>query len=233
MRYAVAFLIIAAMFAWMGWGVLLSAGVPGVPLLHAAAAFALLAATYLFGGPGWLLKRADGRRPWWAWIPWGPVFGFNGLSAWLHRAIAGREPHARVTDRLFFGRRLTARELGDAGWERVLDLAAEFPATRTTTGYRSLPVLDAMPPTGEQLRSAVEWINEGLTAGPVYVHCAFGHGRSACVVIAWLLAAGEVTTVEEGERRLKTLRPGVRLTRAQADALRPFERGRRRGAGGT
>jgi protein-tyrosine phosphatase len=91
------------------------------------------------------------------------------------------------------------------------------------TGYQSLPILDATAPKEEQLRWAVEWIAEQAAAGPVYVHCALGHGRSACVVIAYLLATGAVRSIAEGVRQLRALRPGVRLQPCQWERLRAFE----------
>jgi protein-tyrosine phosphatase len=105
----------------------------------------------------------------------------------------------------------------------VLDLAGEFPAARVPSRYRSLPVLDATAPSEEELRSATAWVAEAVAAGPVYVLCALGHGRSACVVIAYLLSVGSVGTVAEGVRLLRSLRPGVRLHPPQRRLLRRFE----------
>jgi protein-tyrosine phosphatase len=108
----------------------------------------------------------------------------------------------------------------------VLDLAGEFPAARPhreLPGYWSLPVLDATAPTEQELRSAVTWVAEAVKSGSVYVHCALGHGRSACVVIAYLLSIGAVGTVAEGVLLLQSLRPGVRLHPTQLRLLRRFE----------
>lgn len=69
----------------------------------------------------------------------------------------------------------------------------------------------------------MEWLSEAVGSGPVYVHCALGHGRSACVVVAYLLSTGAVGTVAEGIRLLKSLRPGVRLHPPQLQRLRRFE----------
>jgi protein-tyrosine phosphatase len=57
----------------------------------------------------------------------------------------------------------------------------------------------------------------------VYVHCALGHGRSACVVIAYLLSVGSVRTFFAGTGVLRSLRPGVRLDPEQRRLLRRFE----------
>lgn len=129
----------------------------------------------------------------------------------------------QIAPNLFLGRRLSAREAESAGWASALDLAVEFPASLVTAGYRSLPVLDAAAPTEAELRSAVAWIMEAVAAGPVYIHCALRHGRSACVVIAYLLSVRSVDTVAEGVRLLRSLRPGVRLHPPQLHVLRRFQ----------
>jgi protein-tyrosine phosphatase len=86
-----------------------------------------------------------------------------------------------------------------------------------------LPVLDGTAPSEEELRSAAAWVAAAVAEGPVYVHCALGHGRSACVVIAYLLSVGAVGCVAEGVQRLRSLRPGVRLQPPQLRLLRRFE----------
>jgi protein-tyrosine phosphatase len=105
----------------------------------------------------------------------------------------------------------------------VLDLTCEFDENRPMRNggrYLCLPVLDNTSPTPGQLREAVQWLSEALNAGRVYVHCAAGHGRSATVVIAYLLAVGSVSSVDEGIALLKSHRPGVRLNASQQAVLR-------------
>jgi protein-tyrosine phosphatase len=91
----------------------------------------------------------------------------------------------------------------------VLDLAGEFPELaimRCQVNYYSLPLLDATAPTLSELNSAVRWIEQTKSQAPVYVHCALGRGRSATVILAYLLKSGMVSSVSEGIRFLKPLR---------------------------
>lgn len=74
-----------------------------------------------------------------------------------------------------------------------------------------------------QLRAAVTCIEESVKIGPVYVHCALGHGRTATVVLAYLLVTRQAATIREGLARLGALRPGVGLSRQQAKSLRELE----------
>jgi protein-tyrosine phosphatase len=198
----------------------------GAAFLYPAVSFLLLSVAYAGVGPRLLLKRPCGRRSIMAWIWLGPYFLLNALTFGLYRMMSREPAYVQVSPNVYFGRRLSASESAAVQWESVLDLAGEFVETRRlreVPGYKSLPVLDATAPNTEQLRSAVAWVAEGAATGPVYVHCALGHGRSACVVIAYLLSVGVVSTVAEGVRLLGSLRPGVRLQPAQWEQLRVFE----------
>lgn len=226
MRYGLTFLalaaawVVVALAAWeiAGW-------VAAVPA-YAALSFVLLAVAYGGAGPRLLLKRATGRRSPLGWLLFAPYYSLNAATFGLYRLLTHEPAYVQVAPNLFFGRRLSAREYQAGGWAWVLDLAGEFSAgrpQRASPGYRSLPVLDAAAPSEDELRSAAAWVAEAVASGPVYVHCALGHGRSACVVIAYLLSVGAVGTAAEGVRLLRSLRPGVRLYPPQRRALRRFE----------
>ena len=190
----------------VGWGVLLP--------LYAALSFALVAAAYGGAGPRLLLKQASGRRSLLGWLLFAPYLALSELTFGLHRLLSREPAYVQVAPNVFFGRRLSDREHRSAGWSSILDLAGEFSAARTVRarpGYRSLPVLDGAAPTEGDLHGAAAFLADAASSGPVYVHCALGHGRSACVVIAYLLSIGAVSTVAEGCERLRALRPGVRL----------------------
>ena len=202
----------------VGWAVVLP--------LYIAFSFGLLAVAYAGFGPRLFLKRTTGRRSVLSWLIFAPYYLLNDLTFRVYRLLSREPAYVQVVPNLIFGRRLSAREAESLQCVSVLDLAAEFPATRWPQSkrvYRSLPVLDATAPTEDELRSAAVWIADAIVSGPVYVHCALGHGRSACVVIAYLLHAGAVNTVAEGARLLQSLRPGVRLHRQQRQLLRKFE----------
>ncbi len=226
-KYAFAFLVLASVA-----GLAAVAGWPAIGLGYAAVSFLLLAAAYFGLGPRLFLKSASGRRSVWGWLLFAPYFLLNALIFSLYVVFSRSPAYAQATPDLFFGRRLTAREARKAktlGWVSVLDLAAEFgevSVLRGLPGYRSLPVLDATAPSEQQLREAVAWLTEAVKAGRVYVHCALGHGRTGCVVVAYLLAAGLVSNTAEGIRLLQSLRSGVRLNPAQRRLLRGYESSR-------
>lgn len=208
--------------ALMGW----LAGWQGVALV-------LLPILILFGptavavrtGRGSLGKRPDGTRGWGAWLLSAPYL-VTARVLFYFVTFSRAKPFAVVAPNLAFGRRLTDWEARREGFTSVLDLAAEFTevrAFRELPGYYSLPVFDTHPPTPEQLRLAVDWLKDAAARGPVYVHCALGHGRSACVVLAYLLATGAVASYADGLKLLRARRPKARLHASQREAVRAFE----------
>lgn len=222
-RPAATFLALASAAALAAWGATSWAarGAAGA----SAVAFTLVAIAYARDEPRLLLKHPGGRRRAWGWPVLGPFWLLCDVSLALCR-LGGRPAFVQVAPNLFLGRRLTAREARSPAapdWHAVLDLAAELPEAgplRTRPGYRSLPVLDARAPGPDDLASAVDWLIVRSAEGPVYVHCALGHGRSATVVVAYLMATGRVATIDEGIDRLARLRPGVGLSAVQRDSLR-------------
>ncbi|MBN9121198.1 MAG: dual specificity protein phosphatase family protein [Planctomycetes bacterium] len=199
----------------------------------AALSFVLVAVAYFGAGPRLLFKRASGRRHPAAWLVHGAYFALTALSYRLTVLYFREAAFVEVAPNVFLGRRLTPREARRAdapAWVAVLDLAAELPeplALCERENYRSLPVLDATAMSLAQLRDAVEWVKRHAASGPVYVHCALGHGRSATVAAAYLLAVGLAADAKGAAKRLRELRSGVRLHRAQRGLLARFaeERG--------
>jgi protein-tyrosine phosphatase len=225
-KYSITFLVLAVAATLAG--AVATSWLVSVLAWYTGFAFALLALAYFRVGPRLLMKRPDGKRSLASWPLLWPYFLLNALSFSLYR-ISTREPAITlVASNLYLGRRLTGPELRQVAaisWQAVLDLAAEFPEARPLrrlAGYRSLPVLDAAAPSLEQLQSAVQWLRTQVIHGPVLVHCALGHGRSATVVIAYLLAQGSVKDIKEGLALLRLQRAGVALRSGQAALLRQY-----------
>jgi hypothetical protein len=226
----------AMMVALLVWG---SVPLASILFLYTAVSFFLLGVAYAGAGPRLLGKCRDGRLHPLSRILFGPYLLLSAFSFWLYR-VGSREPaYVEVLPGLFFGRRLTAAEVRQErppAWRGVLDLACEFaevPGLRSVEDYYSLPVLDATAPSLAQLRRAVRWLVDRLPLGPVYVHCALGHGRSGTIILAYLLFSGETADVREGLKRLRALRPEVKLHRQQAHVLRAFVSAHEPGHGGS
>lgn len=217
-KYAIQFglLSIAALLsALFGVNVL-----PGrVTLVWAAISLAVVALAYALNRPRLLMKRDDGSQPILAWLVLWPYFLLCRLSLLLYRlSNRGEVAVAEAWPGVWFARRLTMREIRESGvaWSAVLDLTEEFPRVPLKgVAYRALPILDGAVPSEAQLREAVAWIDEQTKRGNVLVHCALGHGRTGCIVLAWLLLHGHVADVRAGVAHLVSQRSTFGMSKAQ------------------
>ena len=183
--------------------------------------FLVVAAGYAGVGARVLGKRADG-----ALAPWTlallPFLLFTWLVWHLQRRLT-REPCChKVAPGIWLGRRPLAHEV-PAGVTLVVDLTAEFPSTRAVRAgrrYLCLPTLDTRAPDPDRLRRIVA--TAATWKGGVYIHCANGHGRSATVAIAVLVARGLAADLAEAEAQIRSTRAGISLSPAQRAMLEHF-----------
>jgi protein-tyrosine phosphatase len=191
-------------------------------LLWPALSFGLVGAAFAGLGPGVFGKRADGRLAGWAVALLLPYLALT-WALWHLLRLTGREPCCHeVAPGVWVGRRAFAREL-PGGVSLVVDLTAEFPEPRAVTagrGYLCLPTLDSAAPDPVGFAALLAKLKDH--PGPVYIHCASGHGRSATVAGALLLARGRAAEPREAERLLRQVRPGIRLNKAQRALLRDY-----------
>jgi len=214
-RYGVAFMAFAVALIYLaarhgGWAWL---------LLWPAASFAIVAAGYLHLGPRVMGKDHLGDFRWWSRIFLLPFRMFVLFGWYVGRAIAPGPANVEVMPGVWLGRRVSADEL-PAGTGVVIDLTSEIAVPRRVRDqvrrYICLPTLDRGVPDVAAARAALDEAAQVAGAGGgVYIHCAQGFGRSAALVAAMLIRRGECRDVDDAETRLKSLRPGVRLTRQQ------------------
>lgn len=198
-----------------------------VLLVNLALCFGAVGAAYLGAGPAVFMKQRSGAfSPPGCALFW-PYLLMNHLLLRLMRFSKERVLD-RIVPGLYLGRRLTGNDVGllpEPRLEAVLDLTCEFPELRELRRpdrYRCIPLLDTRTPTGDQLALGVAFIREQIARGPVFVHCALGHGRSALFVAAYLLAAGHARTPDAALERIREKRPGIELNTSQREALERF-----------
>lgn len=105
----------------------------------------------------------------------------------------------------------------------VLDVTCELPLQLVPPAYLNLSVWDTHAPSVPQIEQGVQWALQQRSAGrPVLVHCAHGHGRSATVLGAILVAEGIAKGAADAEAIMKSVRPRVRLNSRQMGALRAW-----------
>ncbi len=192
-------------------------GLPGLPLGWMGLSTVWVGLSYALGRPGMAGKRAGGGFAPWAFVLTGPVLLVVWL-AWVVRRLRSERCWDEVQPGLFLGRRALPAEL-PPGIRMVVDLTCELaePVPLRRLEYRCLPTLDGGAPEREGFLRLVREI--AAFEGPVYVHCAAGHGRSATVVLAVLLARGAAKDVGAAEALVRAARPGVLLSKAQRALL--------------
>ncbi|MDP3276834.1 MAG: dual specificity protein phosphatase family protein [Deltaproteobacteria bacterium] len=226
-----ALLFVTDLAVW-GYAVWLYAlGLPVISLLLAWSALSLLVVTGLYGwaclghNPGpWM---AD-AMPWWA----RPVLWPFRLVAWslmvvLRRVRGASAAPTEVCEGLWLGMHPATSELEILLLNKVhgvIDLCAELqPVAQVCVApfeRLSVPVLDRCVATQAELNELVMWALAQRAQGrAVYVHCAFGRGRSAMVAAVLLLAMGEARDCEEALARVKAKRPSVSVKGDQRLAL--------------
>jgi protein-tyrosine phosphatase len=187
-------------------------------LLWPAAVLTGVAVVYLVRAPRALGKRPDGTLAWWAWLAWAPLFAYMRLLHEAARRLTDEPVANEVAPGVWVGRRPQLSEL-PPGVGLVVDLCAELPAApavATAQGYLCIPTLDSTSPPAAAIARAVDAM---LAAnGAVFVHCAFGHGRSATLAAALLVRRGDAT-LDDVERKLRAVRPRIGLNDLQRREL--------------
>jgi hypothetical protein len=195
-----------ALFGAAGW-----LGGPAFGVMWPATSVVVVGLGYVAIGPGVFGKRPDGTL---APLSTALLFPYH-VAAWLRlrwAARGGRRPWDEVAPGLFLGRRLVDASELPSGVRMVVDLTAEFRATRGVRErceYRLLPTLDTSVPPYDAFAALVRDV--AAHEGPIYVHCAAGYGRSAAFTAAVLVARGLAQGVADAERLLKKARPKVHL----------------------
>lgn len=218
MRYALIFLTLGVCFialaierGGLAWLLLW----PGVSSTLVGAGYARVGAR-VFG------KRFDGRYALWAMVIHLPYLLIT-LGVWhLLRIVLPESAADLIAPGIWVARRPLRSEIpADVRW--IVDVTAEFfvaAGVRAGREYICYPTLDG------HVRNAAEFavIVRDVTAleGGILIHCAQGHGRSAALAAALLIARGIVDDLEGAERLLIASRPKVRLKPSQRTLVKQF-----------
>jgi len=208
-----ALLCLGVAVAFGGWAWLLLW--PGLALLLTGLAYAGLGTS--------IFQKHNGHLSWAARVLLAPyLVGAWWSSRWFTR---GEAHSVEVVPGIWLGRAPSRTDWRHRRPSAVLDVTAEFslsPATRKLPNG-SVPLLDLMAPSVEQLAQAVAALTELTPHGPVLVHCALGYSRSAIVVAAWLLQHGVVITPDAAIRQVHAARPQAVFSAAHQTALAAYQ----------
>ena len=171
-------------------------------MLWVSVSLSVVAFAYLTGNAAVFQKQADGRLSAAATVLLLPyLVGVRlNMAYWL----SGKAKMVRVRDDVWIG---SVSGISD-DLPAVLDVCAEYPCPRYRGAYRTLPLLDMVAPSENDLMQAASLL-EALRRqhGKVLTCCALGYGRSAAVVFTWLLVYGGCRDLAQATAELKQARP--------------------------
>jgi membrane-associated phospholipid phosphatase len=175
-----------------------------------AVALAIPALAYFRADPALMGKENGTLSPSaeWCLLPVLLVSGF--IHGRYRRQLP---PPVEIMPGIYFGRRLSkteARAFLARGPVAVLDLTAESnasPLFREGAHYRSLPLLDLVPPGPATRGLALDFIRAHHGQRTVFIHCQLGVLRSASIAAAWLVESGAEANEADAFRRIRTLHP--------------------------
>ena len=183
-------------------------------MLWVSVSLSVVAFAYLTGNAAVFQKQADGRLSAAATILLLPyLVGVRlNMAYWLR----GKAKTARVRDDVLIG---SVSGISD-DLTAVLDVCAEYPRPRYRGAYRVLPLLDMVAPSENDLVQAASLL-EALRRqhGKVLTCCALGYGRSAAVVLTWLLVYGGCRDLAQATAELKQARSQMVLPLETAKAV--------------
>lgn len=219
-QYAIVFGWLACSSIILAWLIPESAGVAIASV--GAWVFSGPAAIYGANRPGWFGMDHVGS--------WGrevlvtaPYVLLSTALLALHKRTSRENPVDEIMPGLFLGRRMTGMEFTSwvvgRGKVSVLDVTSEFSEpnviVRQARAWKCVPMLDGVASEPADLCEAITWVRQQLSEGPVYVHCALGHGRSATVCAAVLVSLGVCESIEAADRWIRERRPAAGPSSAQ------------------
>ena len=184
-------------------------------------AVSLAATSALARHTTWLLgKHKDGTISGLNRVIFWPYFAGLQAKLAIQRRYSTEPAWNRITDTYYLGAWPSEESLVPAVHPSVLDVTCELPLQVRPPAYKMIPVWDTHAPSPEQIDIGVAWAQQQERAGrKVLIHCAHGHGRSATMLCAIVIANGQAKTIAEAEAMLKKERPRVRLNNRQRESL--------------
>ncbi|GKV39754.1 hypothetical protein SLEP1_g47477 [Rubroshorea leprosula] len=201
----------------------------GVPCLYASLVSLLvsIASLPVINLPMLLGKRPDGTFPIWSLIMFGPYLYYVRFFSILRRLKSGEEPYTEICEGVYVGGWPRSPSTMPPGNPAVIDCTCEFPREMKGQGYLCIPTWDTRAPQPGEIESAVKWAcRKRAQNQPVFIHCAYGHGRSVAVMCAVLLELGIVEDWKKAEKLIREKRPYIRMNSLHHKALEEWSKHR-------
>lgn len=116
-----------------------------------------------------------------------------------------------------------------SGNPAIIDCTCELPRNLLVSGhaYLCVPTWDTRSPDPGAIESAVKWACRKRAQNvPIFVHCAYGHGRSVAVMCALLVALGAAEDWKTAEKLIRERRPYIRMNALHRKALEEWSKHR-------
>ncbi|WOK92863.1 hypothetical protein Cni_G01555 [Canna indica] len=202
-----------------------------LPLLYASLVSYLVAIASLpaVNLPLLLGKSSDGTFPLWSLIIFGPFLLFVRSFAPLRRWKSGEPLYSEISEGLYVGGCPSSLEHLPPGRPAVIDCTCELPRSSAlaSNAYLCVATWDTRAPQPSQIESAVRWACRKRSQKiPVYIHCAFGHGRSVCVMCAALVALGLAEDWKAAEKIIREKRPYIKMNDLHRKSLEEWSKHR-------
>ncbi|MED6133422.1 hypothetical protein PIB30_028078 [Stylosanthes scabra] len=179
--------------------------------------------------PMLLGKNTDGTFPIWSLLIFSPYLYFVRFFSALRRLRSGEPPFTEVHHGLFVGGWPSSRQKLPPGDPAIVDCTCEFPRLEefSKLPYMCVPTWDTRSPKPSDIESAVKWASRKRDLNkPIFVHCAYGHGRSVAVMCALLVALGIAEDWKNAEKLIKQKRPYIRMNALHRKALEEWSKHR-------
>ncbi|KAM7267468.1 hypothetical protein ACFE04_009634 [Oxalis oulophora] len=175
-------------------------------------------------------KSPDGSFPIWSKLMFAPYIYSVRVFCMLRRWFSGEESYTLVCDGVYVGGWPSNKEKLPPGNPAIVDCTCEFPRISDFAGlggYLNVPTWDTRSPQPAEIENAVKWsLRKRSLNKPVFIHCAYGHGRSVCVTCALLVALGVAEDWKAAEKMIKEKRPYIRMNALHRKALEEWSKDR-------
>ncbi len=183
-------------------------------ILWVSVSLLVTAFAYLTGNAAVFQKQANGSLSAAATILLLPYLA--GVRLNMAYWLRGKAKTVQVRDDVLIG---SVSAISDS-LPAVFDVCAEYPRPCYHGAYRVLPMLDMVAPSENDLVQAALLLEElRRQHGKVLTCCALGYGRSAAVVLTWLLVYGGCRDLAQATAELKQTRPQMVLPQETAKAV--------------
>ncbi|XP_027159708.1 uncharacterized protein LOC113761082 [Coffea eugenioides] len=177
--------------------------------------------------PMLLGKGSDGVFPIWSLIIFSPYLYFVRAFSALRRLRSGEAPYSEICEGVYVGGWPFSPDKLPPGNPAVIDCTCELPRKTELSGhaYLCIPTWDTRSPQPAEIESAVKWAcRKRAQNSPIFIHCAYGHGRSVAVTCALLVALGVAEDWKNAEKLIKERRPYIRMNALHRKALEEWSK---------